>query len=254
MERSPLITVRDLTVRYGEYVVLHDVSFTVHRGDVFVIMGASGSGKSTLLSAMIGLVEPTAGEILFGEQSFTRATPDERRQIVRRFGVLFQFGALWSGLTLAENVAMPLQELTSLGPREIQELAELKLALVGLGSFGDFYPHQTSGSMQKRAALARAIALDPDVLFLDEPSSGLGPVGSRHIDDLITELCASMNTTIVSVTHDLASIFATANDGIYLDARLKTITARGDPKEMRAHSPNPQVHAFLTRTVAPEAP
>jgi phospholipid/cholesterol/gamma-HCH transport system ATP-binding protein len=253
MEQSPLITVRDLSVRQGEYVVLHDVSFTVRRGDWFVIMGDSGSGKSTLLNAMIGIVEPPTGEVLYDEQSFTRATPDERRQIMQRFGVLFQFGALWSGLTLAENVALPLTELTHLGQQEIRELTDLKLALVELGRFRDFYPDEISSSMRKRAALARALALDPDILFLDEPSADLGPVEARHIDDLVAELRACMNTTVVSVTHDLASIFATATDGIYLDARLKTVTARGNPKLMRAHPPNVNVHAFLTRAVKPEA-
>ena len=242
------ITVRDLTVRYGDYLVMHDVSFTVRRGDVFVIMGGSGSGKSTLLNAMIGLVEPAVGEVLYGDQSFTHASPEERRELSRRFGVLFQFGALWSGLTLAENVALPIEELTKLGRGTIRELAALKLSLVGLGGFAGFYPDQISGGMQKRAGLARAIALDPAILFLDEPSSGLDPVSARRLDDLIIQLRDSLNTTIVIVSHDLASIFATANDAIYLDARQKTVTARGNPKEMLAHPPNAHVEAFLART------
>jgi phospholipid/cholesterol/gamma-HCH transport system ATP-binding protein len=253
MERSPHITVRDLAVRYGDYEVMHDVSFTVRRGDVFVIMGGSGSGKSTLLNTMIGLVEPAAGEVLYGHDSFTRAAPEERRDISRKFGVLFQFGALWSGLTLAENVALPLEELTRLGRREIRDLAELKLDLVGLGGFTGFYPSEISGGMQKRAGLARAMALDPEILFFDEPSSGLDPVSARRLDDLIIELRDSMNTTIVIVSHDLASIFATANDGIYLDAQRKTVTARGDPREMRRHPPDHHVQAFLTRTADEES-
>jgi phospholipid/cholesterol/gamma-HCH transport system ATP-binding protein len=245
--------VRDLSVQYGDYVVMHDVSFTVRRGDVFVIMGGSGSGKSTLLNTMIGLVEPATGEALYDGQSFTHATPAERREISRRFGVLFQFGALWSGLTLAENVALPLEELTNLGRREIRDLAELKLGLVGLAGFAEFYPNEISGGMQKRAGLARAMALDPEILFFDEPSSGLDPVSARRLDDLIIELRDSLNTTIVIVSHDLASIFATANDSIYLDAQQKTVTAHADPKEMLAHPPNPRIQAFLTRSADKEA-
>jgi phospholipid/cholesterol/gamma-HCH transport system ATP-binding protein len=253
MERSPHITVRDLAVRYGDYVVMQDVSFTVRRGDVFVIMGGSGSGKSTLLNTMIGLVEPAMGEVLYDDQSFTHATPHERQEISRRFGVLFQFGALWSGLTLAENVALPLEELTRLDRSEIRDLSEAKLALVGLGGFTEFYPNQLSGGMQKRAGLARAMALDPEILFFDEPSSGLDPVNARRLDDLIIELRDSMNTTIVVVSHDLASIFAIANDGIYLDGQRKTATARGNPKEMLSHPPDRHIQAFLTRTADEES-
>jgi phospholipid/cholesterol/gamma-HCH transport system ATP-binding protein len=248
MERSPHITVRDLTLASDEYVVFHDVSFTVGRGDVFVIMGASGCGKSALLNAMIGLVEPTRGEVSYDDRSFTHAMPEQRRQMLQRFGVLFQLGALVGRLTLAENVALPLREFTHLDPREIRELAEIKLGLVGLGGFSQFYPDEVSGSVQKRAALARAIALDPDILFLDEPTAEMGPLGARWVDDLITEVRVSMNTTIVSVTQDLTSIFATANDGIYLDAWERTVTARGNPKEMLASPPNPHVRAFLTRS------
>lgn len=248
MNRPAHITVRNLDVRYGDHVVMHDVSFTVRRGDVFAIMGGSGSGKSTLLNTMIGLVEPAAGEVLYEGESFTRASLPERQRMSRRFGVLFQFGALWSGLTLAENVALPLEELTELDSSTIRELAELKLALVGLGSSAELYPSEISGGMQKRAGLARAMALDPEILFFDEPSSGLDPVSARRLDDLIVELRDSLNTTIVIVSHDLASIFATATDGIYLDAQVKTITASGDPNEMLRHPPNPRVYAFLTRT------
>jgi phospholipid/cholesterol/gamma-HCH transport system ATP-binding protein len=252
MERTPHITATDLAVQFGDYVVMHDVSFTVRRGDVFVIMGGSGSGKSTLLNALIGLVEPAAGDILYDGESFTRGSALDRQRMSRRFGVLFQFGALWSGLTLAENVALPLQELTRLGRGEIRDLVELKLALVGLGGSMELYPNELSGGMQKRAGLARAMALDPEILFFDEPSSGLDPVSARRLDDLIIELRDSLNATIVIVSHDLASIFATATDGIYLDAQLKTISAHGDPKEMLRHPPNPRVHAFLTRTTEEE--
>ena len=247
------ISVRDLTVRYGDYLVVHDVSFSVRRGDIFVIMGGSGCGKSSLLNAMIGLLEPAAGEVLYSGQSFTRATPEDRRALSRRFGVLFQFGALWSDMTLAENVALPLEELVHLGRRDSRELAELKLGLVGLRGAADRYPDEISGGMRKRAGLARAIALDPEILFFDEPSSGLDPISARRLDDLMIELRDSMNTTIVQVSHDLASIFATADDGIFLDAQQKTVTARGSPKELLAHPPNREVHAFLTRTPEKEA-
>ncbi|MDB4955771.1 MAG: transporter related [Myxococcales bacterium] len=252
MERNPHIVVRDLELGYGDYVVLRTASFTVKRGDVFVIMGGSGSGKSTLLNAMIGLIQPLAGEVLYDGQNFTRADRRERQIISRRFGVLFQFGALWSDLTLAENVALPLEELTKLDRQEIRELAELKLALVGLSSFIDFYPDQISGGMQKRAGLARAMALDPEILFFDEPSSGLDPINARRLDDLVLELRDSLGATIVIVSHDLASIFATANDSIFLDDEQKTVTARGDPKELLAHPPNERVHEFLTRTADKE--
>jgi phospholipid/cholesterol/gamma-HCH transport system ATP-binding protein len=253
MTDTPHITVNDLELRYGSYLVMRNIAFTVKRGDVFVIMGGSGSGKSSLLRAMIGLLEPATGEVLYSGQSFTRADPRERQELSRRFGVLFQFGALWSNLTLVENVALPLEELTHLGRREIRELAEMKLALVGLGNFLDFYPDQISGGMQKRAGLARAIALDPEILFFDEPSSGLDPVSARRLDDLILELSESLGATIVVVSHDLASIFAIADDSIYLDATTKTVTARGNPNELLAHPPNPQVHAFLTRAATEEA-
>lgn len=246
------ITVSGLNLGYGSYVVMHDVSFTVRRGDVFVIMGGSGTGKSTLLRAMIGLVEPAAGDVCYGAESFTRADRSRRDELARQFGVLFQFGALWSSLTLAENVALPMEELTSLGRREIRELAELKLELVGLAGFRDFYPDELSGGMQKRAGLARAMALDPEILFFDEPSSGLDPVTSRRLDDLILELRDSLHTTIVVVSHDLASIFTIANDSIFLDREQKTVSARGDPKQLLEQPPNPKVRAFLTRTSGEE--
>jgi len=244
---QPQITVCNLTISYGSYMVMHDVSFSVHKGDVFVVMGGSGSGKSSLLNCLIGLREPSMGDVLYGSESFTHAEPDTRLAISRRFGVLFQFGALWSWLTLAENVALPLMEYTPLSRSEILDLAELKLSLVGLSGFADFYPNQISGGMQKRAGLARAMALDPEILFFDEPSSGLDPVSARHLDDLILELKSSLGSTIVVISHDLASIFTIANDSIYLDAELKSVGGRGSPKELLEHSDNPRVRQFLTR-------
>jgi len=206
------ITVRNLTLAYGSVVLMHDLNFTVKRGDVFIIMGGSGCGKSTLLRNMIGLIEPTEGEVFYGKANFTQANAEERRSFFRRFGVLYQSGGLWSSMTLAENVSLPLEEYTDLSPVDIREIASLKLALVGLSGFEDYYPSQISGGMQKRLGLARALALDPEVLFFDEPSAGLDPISSRRLDDLILELRDSMGATVVAVTHELASIFAIGNN------------------------------------------
>ncbi len=241
------ITVRNLTLGYGSVVLMRDLNFTVKRGDVFIIMGGSGCGKSTLLRNMIGLIEPMEGEIFYEKANFTRADAEERRSFFRRFGVLYQSGGLWSSLTLAENVALPLEEYTDLNPAEIREVAFLKLALVGLNGFEDYYPAQISGGMRKRLGLARAIALDPKVLFFDEPSAGLDPISSRRLDDLILALRDGLGATVVAVTHELPSIFAIGNDSIFLDGETKTAIARGDPKELLAHSQNPKVREFLTR-------
>ncbi|MDX2166877.1 MAG: ATP-binding cassette domain-containing protein, partial [Deltaproteobacteria bacterium] len=201
------ITVRDLTMAFGSFVVMRDLNFSVNRGDIFIIMGGSGCGKSTLLKHLIGLIEPAKGEIFYGEENFTRAEPEVRERILRGAGILYQSGALFSSLTLAENVGLPLGEFTQLSPAEIREVASLKLALVGLKGFEDYYPSQISGGMQKRAGLARAMALDPDILYFDEPSAGLDPISSRLLDDLILELRDSLGATIVVVTHELPSIF-----------------------------------------------
>jgi phospholipid/cholesterol/gamma-HCH transport system ATP-binding protein len=241
------ITVSDLTMAYGSFVLMHDLNFTINHGDVFIIMGGSGSGKSTLLRHLIGLNEPAKGEIFYGEENFTKADPAKRQEIVRRVGVLFQSGALWSSMTLAENVGLPLGEYTDLSPAEIREVASLKLALVGLKGFEDYYPSQISGGMQKRAGLARAMALDPEILFFDEPSAGLDPISSRLLDDLILELRDSLGATVAVVTHELASIFTIGNNSVFLDPETRTMTAGGDPKELLAHPPNPTVHRFLTR-------
>jgi phospholipid/cholesterol/gamma-HCH transport system ATP-binding protein len=241
------ITVRNLTMAYGSFVLMRDLNFTINHGDVFIIMGGSGSGKSTLLRHLIGLNEPAKGEIFYGEENFTKADPAKRQEMVRRVGVLFQSGALWSSMTLAENVGLPLGEYTDLSPVEIREVASLKLALVGLKGFEDYYPSQISGGMQKRAGLARAMALDPEILFFDEPSAGLDPISSRLLDDLILELRDSLGATVAVVTHELASIFTIGNNSVFLDPETRTMTAGGDPKELLAHPPNPTVHRFLTR-------
>ena len=232
---------------YGSFVLQRDLTFTINYGDVFIIMGGSGCGKSTLLRHLIGLNEPAKGEIFYGDENFTKADPAKRQEMVRRMGVLFQSGALWSSMTLAENVGLSLGEYTDLKPGEIREVASLKLALVGLKGFEDYYPSEISGGMQKRAGLARAMALDPEILFFDEPSAGLDPISSRLLDDLILELRDSLGATVVVVTHELASIFTIGNNSVFLDAETRTITASGDPKELLAHPPNATVHRFLTR-------
>ena len=243
----PRISVRAVTMRFGDYLVQRDIGFDVAAGSVFVIMGDSGCGKSTLLRHMVGLLEPASGEVLYDGESFTHADEDRRATMRRRFGLLFQSGALWSSMTLAENVALPLAQYTPLGRAEIAELVELKLALVGLKGFGEYYPSELSGGMRKRAGLARAMALDPDILFFDEPSAGLDPLSSRRLDDLILELRDSLGATVVVVTHELASIFAIADDAIFLDGESHTATARGDPRWLLTHSPVAKVRDFLAR-------
>jgi phospholipid/cholesterol/gamma-HCH transport system ATP-binding protein len=246
-EAKPHIIVRDLTMAFGTFVLMHDLNFTINHGDVFIIMGGSGCGKSTLLRHLIGFIEPAKGEIFYEGENFTRAGPEQRQIIVRRMGVLFQSGALWSSMTLAENVGLVLEEYTDLSPTEIREVVSLKLALVGLKGFEDYYPSQISGGMQKRAGLARAMALDPEILFFDEPSAGLDPISSRLLDELILELRDSLGATVVVVTHELASIFTIGNNSVFLDSESKTIIASGDPKELLAHSKVPRVLRFLTR-------
>jgi phospholipid/cholesterol/gamma-HCH transport system ATP-binding protein len=242
-----LISVRHMTMAYGSFVLMRDLNFVVRPRDIFVIMGGSGCGKSTVLRHLIGLKEPAAGEIIYGDINFTQASPDQRDALLRRFGVLYQSGALWSSMTLAENVGLPLGEFTDLNPKQIREIATLKLGLVGLKGFEDFLPNEISGGMQKRAGIARAMALDPDILFFDEPSAGLDPISSRMLDDLILELRNSLGATIVVVTHELASIFTIANNCVFLDAESRTQIATGDPRDLLAHSKDIRVRRFLTR-------
>jgi phospholipid/cholesterol/gamma-HCH transport system ATP-binding protein len=232
---------------YGDFVIQRDLTFDIARGEIFIIMGGSGCGKSTLLRHLIGLIRPAKGNVFFDGESFWGADDEERQLMVRRFGVLYQSGALWSSMTLAENIGLPLGEFTDLTPGQIREVASLKLQLVGLGGFEDFYPSEISGGMQKRAGLARAMALDPDILFLDEPSAGLDPVSSRLLDDLILQLRDSLDCTVVAVTHELASIFTIADNSVYLDAETRTMLAQGNPRTLLAESKDPKIHAFLTR-------
>ena len=248
MEKAePHIIVQDLTVAYGSNVILHDLTFTINKGDIFIIMGASGGGKSTILRSMIGLLPPAKGQVLYDGLSFWSAEPEEQESIMRTFGILYQSGALWSSMTLAENVALPLQQYTDLSPGQINEIVSLKLALVGLAGFEEYYPSEISGGMKKRAGLARAMALDPEILFFDEPSAGLDPISAHLLDELIIELRNSLGATVVVVTHELASIFAIGNNSVFLDADTKTMIAAGDPRKLLAESKDPKVINFLTR-------
>ena len=240
------ITVRDLTMAYGDFVVMRDLNFDVNRGDVFIIMGGSGCGKSTLMRHMVGLKSPAKGKVLYGNTSFWDTDPEQRDQIMQNIGILYQSGALWSSMTLAENIILPLGEYTDLSPKQMHEIASLKLALVGLAGFEDYYPSEISGGMQKRVGLARAISLDPEIVFFDEPSAGLDPISARLLDDLILELRDSLGSTVVIVTHELASIFTIGNNSVFLDPDTKTMIAVGDPKKLRDESDDPKVRKFLS--------
>jgi phospholipid/cholesterol/gamma-HCH transport system ATP-binding protein len=244
---SDPIAVRGLTMAFGQRVVMRDLTFDVRRGEIFFVMGASGSGKSTLLRHLLGLIPPAAGDIYYAGEQFTGASDGDRARMLRRCGVTFQTGGLWSSLTLAENVALPLEEYTDLSPADVRDLCTLKLALVGLRGFEDYYPSEISGGMQKRAGLARAIALDPEILFFDEPSAGLDPVSSRLLDRLIVELRDSLGATVVIVSHELDSILDIATDGIYLDVETRTMAAQGDPRVLRTASESAVVRRFLNR-------
>ncbi len=239
----------DLTLAYGDFIVQKDLDFSIMRGDIFIIMGASGCGKSTLLRHLIGLNRPARGQILIENIDLCSASESQRKQILLSMGVLFQSGALFSSMTLADNVtlALSLSQSISLNPKEMRELASFKLSLVGLKGFEDYYPYEISGGMRKRAGIARAIALDPRILFFDEPSAGLDPISAKLLDDLILELRKNLGTTIVVVTHELPSIFTIANNSIFLDEDTKTIIASGNPNDLLHCSDNEKVQRFLTR-------
>ncbi len=245
--RQPHIIVEDLTMAYGDFVLMRDLNYTINRGDVFIIMGGSGCGKSTMMTILIGLKSPAKGKVFYGGEDFWGADTDTRDRIIRRAGVMYQSGALWSSMTLAENIGLPLETYTDLSTQQIREVVRLKLSLVGLAGFEDFYPSEISGGMQKRAGIARAMSMDPEILFFDEPSAGLDPVSARRLDDLILELSESLQTTMVIVTHELASIFAIGNNSVFLDTSLRTMTATGDPKKLLAETQDPTLRQFLTR-------
>ncbi len=232
---------------YGDYIVQEDLNFSVTKSEIFIIMGDSGCGKSTLMRHMVGLKQPTSGDIFYHNKHFWQTTVAKRQEMMRKFGVMYQSGALWSSMTLFENVALPLREYTDLTFKQIKEVVSFKLSLVGLAGYENFYPSEISGGMCKRAGIARAIALDPEIIFFDEPSAGLDPISSRRLDDLILALRDGLGATILVVTHELASIFAIADNSIFLDSERKTMIASGSPKQLLESSTIPKVQEFLTR-------
>jgi phospholipid/cholesterol/gamma-HCH transport system ATP-binding protein len=247
----PLIRVEHLVARYGDNLILDDISCEVRRGEIFVIVGGSGCGKTTLLRHMIGLRKPFSGRITIDEQDITRLDEDGLRRVQQRLGVTFQAGALFGSLSLGQNVALPLQEYTTLPQDTIDLLVHMKLDMVSLAGFEEFMISELSGGMKKRAALARAMALDPAILFFDEPSAGLDPITSAELDALIVQINESLGTTMVVVTHELASIFTIADRVIMLDSKTKKIIAEGDPEALRDQSTDARVHAFFNREPEP---
>lgn len=244
---TPAIKATDLACGYDGVPIMEQLNFEISPGEIFFIIGGSGCGKSTLLRHLIGLQPAITGDIeIFGE-SFVKATTERRRALLKTFGVLYQGSALWSSLTLEENIMLPLEEYTQLTPKERREVACLKLAQVGLTGFADYFPSEISGGMKKRAGLARALALDPAIVFFDEPSAGLDPITSRELDELIQQVSAEQGTTCVIVSHELASIFSIGQRLILLEKQARTIIAEGPPRELAAHSQDPRVLTFLHR-------
>jgi phospholipid/cholesterol/gamma-HCH transport system ATP-binding protein len=243
----PQIRFEGVSVGYGERVIQRDLNFTIGRSEIFAVMGPSGCGKSTLMRTAVGLLRPITGRILYGQESFWDADPERQKTLMQSFGVMYQGGALWTSMSLAENISLPLTEFLRLRNEQAREIASLKLALVGLAGFEDYYPAEISGGMRKRAAIARAMALDPDTLFLDEPSSGLDPISSRLLDELIVHLRDSLGTTIVIVSHELYSILGICDNSVFLDTETATMLASGNPRRLRDQSDHEQVREFLTR-------
>ena len=246
-QKTPVIEVDNLTARFGDNTVFQNVSFTVNRGEIFVILGGSGCGKSTLLKHIIGLYKPYAGKIEVNGVDIAAADEEELRQVRMGFGVLFQAGALLGSMTVGGNVALPLHEYTDLSAAEIELVVRMKLGMVALAGYDNHLPSEISGGMKKRAGLARAMALDPTILFFDEPSAGLDPITSVELDNLIKSINAGLGTTIVIVTHELQSIYNIADRIIMLDKTAQGIIAEGDPKVLKEQSTDPRVHNFFNR-------
>lgn len=250
MAETVHVQVKDLTLAYQQRIVQRDLTFSIARGEIFVVMGVSGCGKSTLLRNLIGLDTPMRGSVCYHGQDFFAADDGVQQRMRQRWGVLFQGSALFSAMTVAENVALRLQQTTNLDEATIRDLVAYKLALVGLAGFESYYPAELSGGMQKRAGLARALALDPEILFFDEPSSGLDPLSARRLDQLILRIRDTLGSTVVIVTHELASIFAIADQCVFLDAEAHTMLDIGKPQFLRDHSPHAAVRTFLNQGMA----
>jgi phospholipid/cholesterol/gamma-HCH transport system ATP-binding protein len=245
--RDVVVEAKDLTIGYGSRTVLQNLNFKVYSGEIFIILGGSGCGKSTLLKHLIGLYSPFGGDILIHGESMVSSESAKKRGMMRKFGVTYQDGALFGSLTLGENIALPLEEYTDLTKEEREAVIDEKLRLVSLTGFKDYMPSEISGGMRKRAGLARAMALNPGLLFFDEPSAGLDPISSAELDKLILTLRKEVGATMIIVTHELDSIFTVADRVIMLDKEKKGIVATGDPKDLKEHSTNPWVHEFLNR-------
>ena len=241
------IVAKNLQVAYGPKVIIKTADFAVKQNDIFIIMGGSGSGKSSLLRVLTGLMPPAKGTFWVDGTDYPAADDETKLEIMKKVGILYQSGGLFSSMTLAENVALPLQKYTDYSPATIDELVNLKLALVGLNGYNDYYPAEISGGMKKRAGLARALALDPEIVYFDEPSAGLDPISSTRLDNLMKDINQSLGTTLVVVTHELDSIFAIGTNAIFLDAASKTLTAHGNPHDLLKNPPNETVYNFLTR-------
>ena len=252
MKKEAIIRVENLNIGYDDKVIMQNLTFEIPKGDIFIIMGGSGCGKSTLLRTLTGLIPPQSGQIFVRGIEMNTATAAQKLDIMKHTGILYQSGALFSSMTLGENVALPLQQYTNHSQNRIQQIVSFKLALVGLSGYEDYYPSEISGGMRKRAGLARALALDPEIVYFDEPSAGLDPISSKNLDDLILEINKTLGTTIIVVTHELSSLFAIGKNSIFLDKTILSISAKGNPNELLKNPPNERVYEFLTRGVTHE--
>lgn len=247
ISNSPQVEVKGLKLAYGTRVIQQDLNFKIEKGDIFFVVGGSGCGKTTLLKNMIGLLTPAAGEVLYEGVSFYQCDNEHQKKLLRTWGITFQSGALFSSMTLAENIALPIEQYSDLAKKQVAELVDYKLALVGLSGYQQFYPAEMSGGMHKRAGLARAIALDPTLLFFDEPSAGLDPISSELLDELIVQICEALDATALIVSHELPSILSIGTNSVFLDTDAKTMLDSGDPKKLITSSTNEKVRRFLSR-------